>query len=119
MANASLPGWDLVSAGIADLTCGDESAESLLVSVASGRLSRLGVDVPPLTSAPGPAAEIRLYRLLCGTRPHDAYSHYNALLRRLARFVHALEHEQGRKLREAQGCLALRSEGREGQDPPV
>jgi hypothetical protein len=100
MHSNSLPGWDLVRAGVADLARGDESVESLLVSVARGRLSRLGVDVPPATSPPRPAAEIRLYQLLCNTQPHDAYSNYNALLRRLGRFVHALEHEQGRRLRQ-------------------
>ena len=55
-----LPGEDLVERGIADLACGVESVEALLVSIGAPRLTRLGFTV----SSPLPSAEHRLYELL-------------------------------------------------------
>ena len=80
-----LPGWDLVSGGIADLQAGRETIAGLLVSSASQRLSGLGfvVPVPADTDVTG-----RLYALVeaeVGVGP--AHSRYNALRRRLASFL--------------------------------
>jgi hypothetical protein len=46
-----LPGADLVSTGLADLSAGRESIEALLVAVASERLRELGRTVPDLGRA--------------------------------------------------------------------
>ena len=52
------------------------------------RLEGLGVEVPrPVPDEP----EHRLYDLLAAKAPDDAHSQYNALIRRLVSFEHALE----------------------------
>jgi hypothetical protein len=91
MTLAGLPGQELIERGLRDLSQGIESVESLLVSVGAPRLRRSGVHVPP-SQHPLEDAELRLYRLLRATHPHDAYSRYNSLVRRLIRFERALEH---------------------------
>jgi hypothetical protein len=82
-----LPGEDLVRAGLADLASGRETIAALLVSVGATRLRRVGVAVP----APFPDAEHRLYALLAAAKGDDAHSQYNALIRRLVSYEHALE----------------------------
>ena len=82
-----LPGQDLVETGVADLRRGAETVEALLVSVASRRLTAVGVDVP----APLASPEIRLYELLRSEHGDDAHGRYNALLRRLVSFERAAE----------------------------
>ena len=82
-----LPGYELVSVGMADLAAGRESEEALLVSMAATRLRALGYEVP--------AAEVerpshRLYELL--ERKEGAHSRYNALVARMASFARAAEH---------------------------
>jgi len=84
----NLPGYELVSKGVDDLTSGVSSREALLVSIAASRLRENGVPVPRSVS---PEAELQLYRLLRSERPRDAYSFYNSLLRRLISFEKALE----------------------------
>jgi hypothetical protein len=44
----SLPGHELVSRGLADLSAGRENEASLLVAMAAPRLRSLGFDVPPV-----------------------------------------------------------------------
>ena len=82
-----LPGGDLVEKGLADLERGAETIESLLVSIAAGRLRARGLTV----TRPIPDAEHRLYEALARTDPDSAHSRYNALVRRLVSFESALE----------------------------
>jgi hypothetical protein len=84
---ASLPGAELVEQGLSDLAAGKETVESLLVSIGSPRLSRLGLDVAP----PFPDAEERLYLMLAHDDPEGAHSRYNGLVRRLVSFERAAE----------------------------
>lgn len=83
----SLPGHDLIEAGIRDLEQGIVSVSALLVSIGAPRLRQLGFRVPPALSSP----EHRLYELLAETGPDSAHSRYNALVRRLVSFERAAE----------------------------
>ncbi len=80
------PGGDLVAAGLRDLQAGVESIPALLVSVGAPRLRRLGLDIP----APFADPELRLYQRLSEVNADAAHSRYNALIRRLVSFEHAL-----------------------------
>ncbi|MGA2454436.1 MAG: hypothetical protein ABSG93_13045 [Solirubrobacteraceae bacterium] len=90
MASVSknLPGHELVSRGLADLSAGRESDASLLVAMAAPRLRSLGFDVPPVE---GTDASHRLYEVLA-ERDGGAHSRYSALVGRLISFVRAAEH---------------------------
>ena len=85
MSHADLPGADLIEAGLADLSRGVETVESLLVSIAAPRLRALGYTVP----APVPDPELRLYHRLASLHGAAAHSRYNALVRRLVSFQRA------------------------------
>lgn len=85
---SGLPGGELVSVGLADLSAGRESEASLLVEMAAPRLRSLGYDVP--ASQRGDSSH-RLYELLA-ERDGGAHSHYNALVGRMVSFVRAAEH---------------------------
>ena len=89
-----LPGADLIQRGLDDAAAGRESAEALLVEIAAPRLRELGLPVPDSLS--GCEAEIRLYERLGRSGALDPYGEYNALLRRLTSFVHALEHRRAK-----------------------
>lgn len=84
-----LPGADLVLVGLEDVGAGRVTPEALLVEIAAPRLRELGLPV----SLPhgGRDAEIRLYETLGAKGSPDPYGEYNALLRKLTSFVHALE----------------------------
>jgi hypothetical protein len=84
----SLPGHELVSAGLVDLTAGRESEASLVVAMAAPRLRALGFEVP---AGGGEQPAYRLYELLAG-RDGGAHSHYNALVGRMVSFARAAEH---------------------------
>lgn len=86
-----LPGNALIERGLADLEIGRTSAESLLVTVAAGRLEALGVLRPGLVTRSAEAS-LALYAWLGERGVLDPYSTYNALLRELSSFVRALEH---------------------------
>ena len=88
----NLPGADLVTAGIAALRRRDFNVEALLVAVGAPRLRRAGVELPPAAGEPE-APELALYAALRG-EGGDAHSRYNALIRRLVSFEHALETAQ-------------------------
>jgi hypothetical protein len=83
-----LPGYELVSAGLDDLSAGRESEASLVVSMAAPRLRSLGVDVP---SGAGDVPSHRLYELLTEVDA-GAHSRYNALVGRIVGFARAAEH---------------------------
>jgi hypothetical protein len=86
-AEPPLPGNELVEKGLSDLAQSVETIESLLVSIGSPRLRRLGFEV----STPFDDAEERLYLLLASDDPNGAHSRYNALVRRLVSFERAAE----------------------------
>jgi hypothetical protein len=87
MGRGTLPGSDLIAAGIEDLSRGVHSIPALLVSIGAPRLQRLGFQAPN----PIPEPERRLYDLLRQADPDAAHSRYNALIRRLVSFEHAAE----------------------------
>lgn len=82
--STSLPGAELVEAGLRDLDAGRRSAEALLVARASHRLRALGITVPAHDIV-DPDAE--LYALLSDTVGARAHSRYNALTRRLVSYL--------------------------------
>lgn len=86
---SSLPGGDLIAAGLADLSAGVESPESLLVLIGRPRLRRLGLAVPVDHEVAQP--ELRLYEVLAASDPDTAHGRYNALVRRLVSFERAAE----------------------------
>jgi hypothetical protein len=91
-----LPGADIVARGLADLYLGSASQDALLVSIASPRLRRLGIEVPELPKrvidgVPEPY-EHRLYDVLSDEDCARAHSRYNALLRRMVSYTRAAEH---------------------------
>lgn len=72
--------------GIADLQDGTTSVEALLVSIGWPRLSALGLTLPDALDDP----EHRLYGILAEDDSDAAHGRYNALIRRLVSFEHAL-----------------------------
>ena len=83
----SLPGSDLIAAGIRDLESEKETLAALLVAIGAPKLRSLGLELPPhLPSDP----EHRLYDLLSASEPNSAHSKYNALIRRLVSFERAI-----------------------------
>ena len=87
MLAAHLPGAELIEAGLADLTAGLVTIESLLVSIAAPGLREVGLTIDTTL----PDAELRLYALLSARDGAAAHSRYNALLRRVASFRHAAQ----------------------------
>jgi hypothetical protein len=81
-----LPGGDAIDAGLASLARGDESIESLLVSLAAPRLRREGVPLPRDVFAD---ADARLYRLLERSFGDLAHARYLAYLRQAQSFADA------------------------------
>ncbi|MEK7704491.1 MAG: hypothetical protein AAB426_05985 [Myxococcota bacterium] len=87
-----LPGADLVRQGLDDLAARRLSQEALLVAIGAPRLRRL-MSEPALDGDRPVEPELALYREICRQSPDDAHSRYNALIRRLVSFEHALELE--------------------------
>ena len=85
----SLPGGDIVAAGLADIAAGRETEASLLVRIGGPRLRRLGFPVPERTADDVEDYEIRLYHLLGPEHGNNAHARYNALIRRLVSFERA------------------------------
>lgn len=84
----ALPGAELVLPGIADLERGEwTTVPALLVAIGAPRLRDIGVDLPETPADP----QDRLYRHLYAAYGDDAHGRYNALVRRLVSFEHALE----------------------------
>jgi hypothetical protein len=83
----AFPGGDLIAQGVQDLALQTESVDALLVSIGAPRLRAAGMELPQIVAA----AERRLCDRLaaedCGT-PHGQY---NAFVRHLASFEHAVE----------------------------
>lgn len=85
---SAFPDGDLVAEGLRDLTAGSETVPAVLVSVGAARLREAGIQVPTAFSDP----ERRLYDLLSRDDADSAHGRYNALVRRLVSFEHAVEH---------------------------
>ena len=82
-----LPGADLIRTGLDDLLAGHESEAALLVSIGAPRLRQLlNLSIDNAIANP----EHRLYRKLQVGDPDTAHTRYNALIRRLVRFEHAV-----------------------------
>ena len=83
----SLPGNDLITAGVEDLRNHRQTIAALLVAIGAPKLRSLGLELPEnLPTTP----EHRLYDLLSATEPDSAHSRYNALIRRLVSFERAM-----------------------------
>ena len=84
-----LPESELILSGLEDLYQGrNHTIGSLLIAIASKRLTAAGLDIPKQSLALEP--ELALYEHLQNERD-DAYSYYNALLNSLNSFCAALE----------------------------
>lgn len=77
----------MIEQGLADLAAGVESVPALLVSIGAAHLRRAGTFVPTAFEQPNR----RLYRMLQRSHGDAAHSHYNALVRRLVSYQHALQ----------------------------
>jgi hypothetical protein len=84
----SLPGADLIQAGLEDAAAGRETMASLLVALGAPRLRRAGLEVPDFAVED---PDYRLYHLLAAEDSDSAHSRYNALLRQLTSFARAFE----------------------------
>ena len=88
-----LPGGDLIGQGLEDLRAGRLTVEACLVRIARPRLSR--ARLLPEEPDRDDGAELELYQMLAAEDLH-AHSRYNALLRELISFEHALDHRLAR-----------------------
>lgn len=88
-AFTDFPGAELIEHGLADYAAGLVTPASCLLAVAWGRLQRNGLPLPARTPERFPEPELQLYELL-RRQGGDAYSRYNALLRRLISFEQSL-----------------------------
>ncbi|MCL2418173.1 MAG: hypothetical protein FWD04_02690 [Conexibacteraceae bacterium] len=100
MANAApsrdlFPGEELISEGLAALAAREETVASLLVSMASRRLTALG----DVVAEPFADPERRLYLMLEGELGTAAHSRYNALVRQLLSYCSAKEQDARRRKR--------------------
>jgi hypothetical protein len=91
----TLPGHEIVLAGINDLHQGRRTRAALLVAVGADRLRSGGLDVPAIPADEG-YPEHRLYELLAEDDADSAHGRYNALIRRLVSFERALERARSR-----------------------
>ena len=91
-----LPGEELVREGLADLQAGRWTIPACLVVIGLPRMRRAGLVRQEPAALPADA-ELQLYRML-RQAGGDAYSRYNALLRRLVSFEQALDRRLTKKL---------------------
>jgi len=87
----SLPGWEIVSEGLADVSGARVTPAACAVWIAFARLSRAGLIDDSLLKHRIEDPEDALYRLLC-QEGGNAFGRYNALMRRLVKLEHALDH---------------------------
>jgi len=84
-----LPGADRIRDGLEDMGAGRHTVASCLVRIARPRLSRAGL--MPHAVACDDGAELELYQMI-GAEGARAHSQFNALVRELVSFEHALDH---------------------------
>lgn len=89
----NLPGGVRIQDGLADRAAGRSGINACLVRIAAPRLERAGFI--SVSGNQDLTAELELYEIL-QKEPGDAYSRYNALLRELVSFEHALDHVMSR-----------------------
>lgn len=89
------PGGEIIAEGLADVAVGRVTPAACAVWIAEPRLRRAGLLASSLAT-PIIDPELTLYRLL-SRASEDGYSRYNAILRRLVRFEHALDRETARR----------------------
>lgn len=88
MIDPTLPGAELVAAGLDDLARNELTEPALLVLIGAPRLRRIGIDVPASIVV---SPEERLFQMLETSDADSAHSRYNALVRRLVSFERAAE----------------------------
>jgi hypothetical protein len=86
----TLPGWEIVSAGLADASQGRITPASCAIWIAQTRLKRDGLLDESLVKHRITNPEHVLYDLLC-QESGNAYGRYKSLLARLVKFEHALD----------------------------
>jgi hypothetical protein len=93
-----LPGADLIVTGLNDYHGRRHSIPACLVRMARPRLIKAGVmpPVPPTDDG----AELDLYQLVSSLEGGHSYSRYNALVRELVSFEHALDHRMSRPAKD-------------------
>lgn len=89
-----LPGGARIIEGLADHALGKHGINACLVRIASPRLARVGAI--SLSDKPDCSAELDLYEILM-SEPGNPYGRYNALMRELVSFEHALDRWQSQK----------------------
>jgi len=92
---SGLPGAERILAGLRDYRLSRSTVDACLVRIARRRLSRAGLlEIIPYADD---GAELELYGYFApeGARAH---SRYNALLRELVSFEHALDHRLAQQL---------------------
>lgn len=91
---ADLPGAELILQGLTDRAENIHSIPSCAVRIAQPRLTRAGL--LDATTGDDVSAELDLYQLLApeGDR---AYTRYNAILREIVSFEHALDHRMTKR----------------------
>jgi hypothetical protein len=87
----NLPAGTRIAAGLADRAAGRTGINACLVRIAAPRLSKAGYLEP--SAIPDITAELDLYEILM-TEPGNPYGRYNALIRELISFEHALDSQQ-------------------------
>jgi hypothetical protein len=97
-----LPGGLVIEDGLRDAAAGKRTPAALLVTIAAPRLRRLGLPIPS-DSELARDPELLLYECLRKGSVPDPYSQYNALLRELVSFEHALERRVFSAMRRARG----------------
>ncbi len=85
------PGYEIVSAGLADVEAGRVTPAACGIAIIWPRLRRAGVTDPAGTIGRISLPEHTLYRLM-QREGGDAYGRYNGMIRRLVSFEHALDH---------------------------
>lgn len=89
-----MPGAELIQEGLRDYQCGRHSIPACLVRIAMPRLIRAGLMRDSTPTDDG--AELELYQLVSSSEGPQSYSRYDALLRELISFEHALDHRMTR-----------------------
>jgi hypothetical protein len=83
--DGSLPGYEIVDPGLADLEAGVLSDEALVVLIAAPRLRRAGVDVPAGFDELG--ASHALYDRLAAQIGNRAHGRHHARIRRVVSYA--------------------------------
>ena len=104
-----LPGWEIVSTGLADIASRRVTPSACAASIALPRLRRHGLMDERQLAGQIAEPERTLYRLL-GQAGDNAYGRYNTILARVCRFERALDSAIFRKARRS------RSLGEPGSD---